>query len=157
MVQIFLQARIAWMPVVIYRSYISRWCSFKSDLPTQQIPTWEKAMRKHLIWKTLTNCHMLRVRNRQDKTHNLAFVFFQLPCPTGEVSTCVFAPGRPSGHLYALLCLVWALLFFLWSETFFLYSCLVFPLSFVSRCCRLCSGLYKSVPACYTFALFSCV
>lgn len=81
-------------------------------------------MRRTLIWKTLINCHMLRVRNRKDKTHNLGFVFFQLPCPTGEVSTCVCSllVNRPG--IFTLRC-VFRLgsAFFLWSETiFFLYS-----------------------------------
>lgn len=47
----------------------------------------------------------------QTKTDHLGFVFFQLPCPTGEVSTCVFAPGR-FGQLDALLCVRFGLYFY---------------------------------------------
>lgn len=80
-------------------------------------------MRKTLIQGELSLTVMCCVSEMdKTKTDNLGFVFFQLPCPTGEVSTCVFAPGRSGSFtLCCVFCfgLCFFFLFFLWSEAFF--------------------------------------
>lgn len=111
--------------------------------------------------RTLTNCHVLRVRNGQNQNRQLGLCVFSVAVPNRR-GKHVCVRSWSLGQLHALLCvLFWALLFFFFSfcglKPFFLYSCLVFPLSSVSRCCCLYGGLHTSAPACNTYVHISCV
>lgn len=80
-------------------------------------------------------------------------MFFQLPCPTGEVSMCVFSPGRQAA--LCLLC-VWALIFSCGLTLFFLYSCLVFSRSLSSSVGR-CFCLYAEPQTLLCASICVCV
>lgn len=72
--------------------------------------------------RTLTNCHVLRVRNGQNQNRQLGLCVFSVAVPNRR-GKHVCVRSWSLGQLHALLCvLFWALLFFpffLWSETFF--------------------------------------